>query len=163
MAARLGAQNTPAVCALVKHTPRAASRSMFGVMALGRDSRHPTKSFMSSTARKTTLGGRSGVSANNWPTQTHVNKAMLKRRREGIFMSSRSSLQERRSCRLRDVNFRHFSLIDTNSTYSPLGPRESRKRAHAKRVGEGNLPPRRWGSDPSPPKVMSKSKYSPKG
>ena len=36
-----------------------------------------------------------------------------------------------------DLEIRHFSLIATNSTYSPLGPgRVASERAHAKRVGE---------------------------
>jgi hypothetical protein len=56
IAARLIAQNTPAVWAFVKLTPLAASRSMFGVMARGVVSRHPIQSFISSTARNRTLG-----------------------------------------------------------------------------------------------------------
>ena len=58
-----------------------------------------------------------------------------------------------------DLEIRHFSLIATNSTYSPLGPRESRERAHAKRVGErrGESPSPSLGLRPSPPKVMSKT------
>lgn len=61
IAARLGAQKTPAVCAFVKLTPWAASRSRFGVMARGVVARHPIQSFMSSTARSRTLGFVSAV------------------------------------------------------------------------------------------------------
>ena len=50
------AQKTPAVWAFVKTTPRAASRSRFGVKARGVVSRHPIQSFISSTARNRTLG-----------------------------------------------------------------------------------------------------------
>jgi hypothetical protein len=57
IAAREGAQNTPAVWALVKLTPRSASRSMFGVMAEGVVPWDPIQSFMSSTAMNKTFGG----------------------------------------------------------------------------------------------------------
>ena len=57
MAARLGAQNTPAVWALVKLTPRLASLSIFGVMAQGVLC-NLIQSFMSSTARNRTLAPR---------------------------------------------------------------------------------------------------------
>ena len=57
MAALAGAQKTPQVWAFVKFTPRAASRSMFGVTAPGFVSRQPIQSFISSTAKKRTLGG----------------------------------------------------------------------------------------------------------
>jgi hypothetical protein len=56
MVAREGAQNTPAVWALVKLTPRLAKRSILGVMAAGVVLWHPIQSFMSSTARNKTLG-----------------------------------------------------------------------------------------------------------
>ena len=56
MAARLGAQKTPAVWALLKLTPLLASLSMLGVMARGVLPRQPIQSFMSSTARKRMLG-----------------------------------------------------------------------------------------------------------
>jgi hypothetical protein len=56
MVAREGAQNTPAVWALVKLKPRLAKRSILGVMAAGVVLWHPIQSFMSSTARNKTLG-----------------------------------------------------------------------------------------------------------
>ena len=57
IAARDGAQKTPAVWALVKFTPRLARRSILGVMADGVVPWQPIQSFMSSTARNKIFGG----------------------------------------------------------------------------------------------------------
>lgn len=56
-AARDGLQAGAAQCAFVKNRPRAASRSIFGVLACRCPSRQPIQSFKSSMAMNRTLGG----------------------------------------------------------------------------------------------------------
>ena len=79
MVAREGAQNTPAVWALVKLKPRLAKRSIFGVMAAGVLLWHPIQSFMSSTARNNTLGLLAASTGQSTPTSTTA--AIVVRRR----------------------------------------------------------------------------------
>ena len=55
---------------------------MLGVIALGRDGRQPTKSFISSTARNNTLGR--GAVANKLPIDARTKSVTLNRNREGF-------------------------------------------------------------------------------
>ena len=85
MVAREGAQNTPAVWALMKLTPRLAKRSMFGVMAVGVVLWHPIQSFMSSTARNKTLGFLVASTGQTAPTSITTAIVVSRRRFTMLF------------------------------------------------------------------------------